>query len=594
MSEMQGVEQKQAETTKGISETTGAVKGVQSTIADGDRSIDAKLSMIGRVLSIESPTEKAARQQSSNAAREAQAYHAEMLQLQKAGGATEQQVLEAQRSMESTAEEAAEAAEKRSMFDRFGGDEAPTPPPSGGDGGGEDKETKKTGGAFGTFFKMIKGFVGILLAIAIPALALLLNSPVFKILKKALFDFIDFFFEEIFPILVVLKDKFFVAIDKIRKYFDENVLPILKDVKDKLFGVLTDLYDKVIEPIYDFFEEFMTREGGGFDILLKGLETAFSNFKAMFDDIINVISSLLDGDLAAVKDHILSLGANILKAVKDNIDTIIEFVLGMFGMQAKEGQGGMSMLKDVVKGFFKSIVDKISGVFDGLTKSISTVIQDIMSGIQNIARDIIGDTLGDKIFGKRAVKDLSVEEQQEERKDLTDDMKDTRKEALEKGKDLKEAKLELEKFEAEAKAKGGFDKIQKSGAGLSQNDIIEAREALQVAKDEEKEAVDKLKADQERLKKLNESLNAPAPEKPIEAKPAPEKLIEAKDEEKSDGKAANEIKETAANQNTPAPTIISAPDQSQKTKIENKTVLEQSKSLSPDARTSKLLDVGVF
>ena len=93
-----------------------------------------------------------------------------LIQLQAQGNATEQEVLEAQRSMESTAEEAAEAAEKRSMFDRFGGDEAPTPPPSGG-GGGEDKETKKTGGVFGKFFKMIKGFVGILLAIAIPALA---------------------------------------------------------------------------------------------------------------------------------------------------------------------------------------------------------------------------------------------------------------------------------------------------------------------------------------------------------------------------------------------------------------------------------------
>jgi len=490
---------------------------------------------------------------------------------------TVQQLVDIQR-------ETLEVAQNQAMFARFKDDD-PDVGPAPSEKPEEPEEGKKPGGfmkTFGVFFKMLKGFVGILLAIAIPALALLLNSPVFKILKKALFDFIDFFFEEIFPILVVLKDKFFVAIDKIRKYFDENVLPILKDVKDKLFGVLTDLYDKVIEPIYVFFEEFMTREGGGFDILLKGLETAFSNFKAMFDDIINVISSLLDGDLAAVKDHILSLGANILKAVKDNIDTIIEFVLGMFGMQAKEGQGGMSMLKDVVKGFFKSIVDKISGVFDGLTKSISTVIQDIMSGIQNIARDIIGDTLGDKIFGKRAVKDLSVEEQQEERKDLTDDMKDTRKEALEKGKDLKEAKLELEKFEAEAKAKGGFDKIQKSGAGLSQNDIIEAREALQVAKDEEKEAAEKLKADQERLQKINASLNAPAPEKLIEAKmeqTSEAKMEKTSDDEKSDGKAANEIKENAAKQNTPAPAPMIVTDNSKVENKQNQTVLEHGKVL---------------
>ena len=79
MSEMMGVEQEQAKTTKGLAETTKAVKGVKSTIADGDRSVSAKLSMIGRVLSIESPAEKAARQQAQEQATAAAA-NAERLQ----------------------------------------------------------------------------------------------------------------------------------------------------------------------------------------------------------------------------------------------------------------------------------------------------------------------------------------------------------------------------------------------------------------------------------------------------------------------------------------------------------------------------------
>ena len=423
--------------------------------------------------------------------------------------ATVEELVTKQDESNEISKNAAEESEKQDMFQRF--DEEEESKQVAEVDKDKDKDKDEEGGgfmkSFGGFFKMLKGFVGILLAVAIPALALILNSPVFEILKKSISDFIDFFFENILPVLTVIKDKFFVAIDDIMKYFDENVLPILKNMKDQLFGVLIKLYDNVIKPIYDFFEEFMTREGGGFDILLKGLEKQIHNFKAIFDDIINILSSLIDGDLGAVKDHIFSLGANILKAVKDYLDTIIEFVLGMFGMQAEEGQGGLSMLGDVIKGFFQSIVNKISGVFDGLIESISSVIEGIMSSIQSLVRDIAGDTIGDMVFGKKAVEDLSVAERQEERKDLTDDMKDTQEEAKKKAGDLKKAELELKKLEAEAEEKGGFDKLKKSSVvGLSQNDIIEAREELQAAKDEQRKAAERLKADQERLKQINESL----------------------------------------------------------------------------------------
>ena len=495
--------------------------------------------------------------------------------------------------------ETLEVAQNQAMFARFKDDD-PDVGPAPSEKPEEPEEGKKPGGfmkTFGVFFKMLKGFVGILLAVAIPALAFLLNSPVFETLKKAIFDFIDFFFKDILPVLKIIKDKFFVVVDDIMKYFDENVLPVLKDVKDKLFGVLIKLYDDVIKPIYDFFEEFMTKEGGGFDILLKGLEKSFNNFKAIFDDIINIISSLIDGDLGAVKDHIFSLGANILKAVKDSIDTIIEFVLGMFGIQAKEGQGGMSMLGDVVKGFFKSIVDKISGVFDGLTKSISSVIEDIMSGIQNIARDIIGDTLGDKIFGKRAVKDLSADEKLEEQEDLrkgmegkeegvTDEEKDVTK-AKERMKEVKESEAKkIKKIESRRKDDGTLTSSDERDLKLSEKRIAEQEKVLLAQEKDVREAKAKLEADQQRLQKINASLNAPADA------PAPEKLIEAKDEEKPDGKVAKEVNK-AANQNTPAGAVAMITDQSQNHRVEKKTVIEHNKILenpAPGGRAGKAIE----
>ena len=426
--------------------------------------------------------------------------------------ATVEELVTKQDESNEISKNAAEESEKQDMFQRFDEEEESKQVAEVVED--KDKDKDEEGGgfmkSFGGFFKMLKGFVGILLAVAIPALALILNSPVFEILKKSISDFIDFFFENILPVLTVIKDKFFVAIDDIMKYFDENVLPILKNMKDQLFGVLIKLYDNVIKPLYDFFEEFMTREGGGFDILLKGLEKQIHNFKAIFDDIINILSSLIDGDLGAVKDHIFSLGANILKAVKDYLDTIIEFVLGMFGMQAEEGQGGLSMLGDVIKGFFQSIVNKISGVFDGLIESISSVIEGIMSSIQSLVRDIAGDTIGDMVFGKKAVEDLSVAERREEQGDIKGDLEDKEDDVKKAAQETGEAQDKLKKIQDE------MDKIKAKGDKASNReqrrlnrltrDETRAKEQLNDAQLEEKEARDELKADQERLKQINESL----------------------------------------------------------------------------------------
>ena len=83
---------------------------------------------------------------------------------------------------------------------------------------------------FGGFFKLLKGFVGILLAVAIPALALILNSPVFEKLKEGLFNLVDFY---------------------LKSY------TIIEQIKDELLPIFQKLYDNVIEPIKDFFIEFL-------------------------------------------------------------------------------------------------------------------------------------------------------------------------------------------------------------------------------------------------------------------------------------------------------------------------------------------------
>ena len=546
------LENEQAQTTKGLEETTKAVKGVESTIADGDRSVSAKLTMIGRVLSIESPAEKEARKQAQEQAAAAAANAERLQQLLSQGNATEEEALAAQEEASRLAEEAAEAAEKRSMFDRFGSDEAPPTPTPGNDDGGDAAD--EGGGfmkTFGKFFKMIKGFVGILLAVAIPALAIILNSPVFEKLKEGLFNLVDFFFEK--------------------------VMPVLKQIKDELMPIFKKLYDNVIKPIQDFFVDFMTKEGGGFDVLFTGIKKQFKNFKAIFDDVVNLLSALMKGDFKAVKEHIANLGKNILKAIRQSIDTFLEFFLKMFGLEKKEGEeGGIDMLKNL-----------LGRVVDNLVKTISDLFQTVIDGIMSFTQDMVrslpgGDMIADAAFGKRAVKDMSVEEQIEERKELKGELEDgDQQEKVDaKRKEVTDAETELKKLEEKAKAAGGEDKLSKESSFGFDSDfekLQNAREKLQAAKAKEKEAADKLKADQQRLKQLEESLD---PKKQLEKPPS------------SEAKKATEVNK-AANQN--APVIVAPTSTVNESTTHNATSTDRSsKPLSPDVRTSKLLDVGVF
>ena len=174
---------------EGIASVTAAVKETNEKV----ESTDQKLAAIGKVLSLESKQEKEERQAAKKREDDAKDRHEELLKEQQEGNATAEEVEQAAKELAKATEEATEAAEKRSMFDRFGGDEAPTTTtPTGveGEDGGEE------GGGFmkkfGGFFKLIKGFVGILAVAIIPALAYFMNDPkIFAKMKEYLFDFID-------------------------------------------------------------------------------------------------------------------------------------------------------------------------------------------------------------------------------------------------------------------------------------------------------------------------------------------------------------------------------------------------------------------
>jgi hypothetical protein len=304
MSEMMGVEQEQAKTTKGLAETTEAVKGVESTIADGDRSVSAKLTTIGRVLSIESPAEKAAREEAAAQSTAAAANLQRLLQLQAQGNATDEEVLAAQEEADKIAKEAAEAAEKRSMFDRFGGPDGPGGPGGPDDPGGNGDDDPDGGGGFmktfGKFFKMIKGFVGILLAIAIPALALILNSPVFETLKKAIFDFIDFFFKEVLPVINDILDNImpniksmFESVKKIFKSISEFFKNLIAGKFDKAFGNLKDIGKEFAKMIDNALTALVKVVLGAFGVNVDKEFTVFGLFKTFFKKVVDFIENLV-------------------------------------------------------------------------------------------------------------------------------------------------------------------------------------------------------------------------------------------------------------------------------------------------------------
>ena len=569
MSEMMGVEQEQAKTTKGLAETTKAVKGVKSTIADGDRSVSAKLSMIGRVLSIESPAEKAARQQAQEQATAAAANAERLQQLLSQGNATEEEALAAQEEATRLAKEAEEAAEKRSMFDRFGSDDAPpTPTPDGGDGGGD-----ASGGGFmktfGKFFKMLSGFVGILMAVAIPALALILNSPIFETLKKALFDFVDFFFETVVPLL-----------KKAYTYMKEEVFPALQKAFDDLLPMLKSLWDDVLMPLYNWFVDFMSGEGGGIDILLEYVSKQWVNVKKLFQSMIDLFKNLMAGDFEKAFGNLGDIGKTLMDAIDNALTAILKLGLAAFGLTFDGTIGDL-------------ISNWLTTTWEGMKAAFRAIIPDTFEPefIQAGSESQRADTAAAK---------GDIEAAQDEKDRAQRGMRGAAISERQMGRIAQRRRDKLAELEKEAEEKGGFDKLEQSKlVGLSKNDIIEARELLAQAEERERKAKEKTAmlnkqlADAETKKAEAEERLANVGKKVQKDADARDKATTLRELPPSEAEKAAEVNK-AANDNKASTVVVQQNDQSSTAQTEQKTVIENNKSLSPDARTSKLLDFGVF
>ena len=156
-------------------------------------SMNEKLDSVARILSIESAEEKQARQDAADFADATKQHYEEQLRLSEQGVENSEELQKAQEDMIEAAREAAEKAEKRSMFDRLAGDEPPGPSDPADPEDDEENKSFFKGKKFKNFFKMITGFLGILSVLILPALAYALNNEkIFNTLKGALFSFIDF------------------------------------------------------------------------------------------------------------------------------------------------------------------------------------------------------------------------------------------------------------------------------------------------------------------------------------------------------------------------------------------------------------------
>ena len=218
------------------------------------------------------------------------------------------------------------------------------------------------------------------------------------------------------------------------------------------------------------------------------------------------------------------------------------------------------MLGNVVSDFFKSIVDAVMNIFDG-----------VMRGVQSAVRAVAGDTIGDAIFGKRDVRDMTAEERLEESKDLKDDLKDKEEDVEDAAKETEKAEKKLKEIQeekAKLEAKGDtLNNQQKRRLNQLKKSEASAEEKLTVKRLDEKEARDELTADKERIRKLEEA-NLPTKE---QSKELNEKQME---------KAANDNKSGTALVDASTKTVNEAP------KTENNTTTPP--SMRPSGSTGEL------
>ena len=536
------LENEQAQTTQGLAATTASIKKMDGTISAGDQGTHSRLEDIARVLSIESPAEKQMREQSAEAARAAEARFEELIRLQESGNATEEQVLDAQRAMEEAQQEANEAAEKRSMFDRLSGGDGgpPTPSPSPGGGSGGDDEPGGFMKAFGGFFKLLKGFVGILLAVAIPALAFILNSPVFEKLKEALFNFIDYIFDTVIP------------------FIQKEVIPRIEE-----------FYEKFIIPIKDFIMNFLFMEGGGIDIILDTISKQWENVKSLFSSMLDLFDNLMSGNFEKAFGNLGDIGSTLMKAIDEGLTAILKLGLAAFGLTF-DGTIG-----DVISSWLTS-------TWESIKAAARAIIPDAFE--PEFLQAGSADQRKETMAAAEAIKEAEGQEKKAQR-DLRGSFGAKAEEAR-SGRIVKARRERLAELEKEAEAAGGFDKLEQSRVfGLSKNDIIEARELLAKAEERQRKAQEKTaelnrQIEESRAKRAEAEKQLEAVKKSVAGDTAErEKAGTLKSLAPSEAESAEQVNQ-AANDNKASSVVIQQNDNSQQSSTEQKTVVEQNKELS--------------
>ena len=300
---------------------------------------------------------------------------------------------------------------------------------------------------------LVKKFAGIFTLMILPALMLLINSPVFGMLKDAISKFIDFFFESILPVLVKAKDE---------------IMPVFKD-----------LYDKVLLPIYNWFLNFMSKEGGGIDILLNYVSAQWENVKKLFQSMIDLFDNLIKGDFTAAFGNLGDIGKVLMDAIDEALTAILKLGLAAFGLSFDGSIG------DLIGSWLTSTWESIKSALRSIPGLGSIEALQAGSASQRAktvaAKEDIGEAESQAKSAKRGMRGAGREEK------MADNIVKARRE-------------KLARLEAEAKQAGGFDKLEQSKlVGLDKNDIIKARENLKAAEERQKSA-------QEKTAQLNKQL----------------------------------------------------------------------------------------
>lgn len=326
--------------------------------------------------------------------------------------------------------------------------------------------------------------------------------------------------------------------------------------------------------------KFLFSEGGGIDIMLELISKQWENVKSLFSSMLDLFDNLMSGDFEAAFGNLGDIGSTLMKAIDEGITAILKLGLAAFGLTFDGTIGDL-------------ISNWLTTTWEGMKAAFRAIIPDAFEPefIQAGSESQRADTTAAK---------GDIEAAEDEKKAAQRGMIGAGRTENMASNIVKRRRDKLAELEKEAEEKGGFDKLEQSKTfGLDKNDIIKARELLAQAEERERKAQEKTAmlnkriADAETKKAEAEERLANVGKKVQKDADARDKATTLRELPPSEAEKAAEVNK-AANDNKASNIVVQQNDQSSTAQTEQKTVIEQNKPLSPDARTSKLLDSGVF